>query len=111
MLEPGKSGNLVRPFLRSSQHDVTLPQLRSKILCMKVGVGGDHLDRRGILRGDAEEPLPKRAPTFFPDSINRGRCDKGSRKLTPIYDDPHRKGRSSLPATAETMLYVVRMPS
>ncbi len=50
------------------------------------------------------------APRFL-ESIYKGGSNEGCRKLIPVFHNLHRKGRSSLPAMALTLKYLVRVSS
>ncbi len=47
----------------------------------------------------------------FLEDIDRKSCNDGSRELTPIFHNPHRKCRPSPSAVVRTLEYLEGMPS
>ncbi len=50
--------------------------------------------QNNVMRIDGDRRLLTLDPIFF-ETINRGSRNEGGQKLIPVFDDPHRKGRSS----------------
>ncbi len=47
----------------------------------------------------------------LPENVDRRSYNDGSRKLIPLFHDPHRKGRSSPPVVTPTLEYLLGLSS
>ncbi len=67
------------------------------------GGGGGRLGECSVKGGNGERLLPKNFLQPFLETIDRRRCNDGSRDLIPVFHNPHRKFRPSPSAVARTL--------
>ncbi len=73
----------------------------------RVGDWGDECSANGE---DGERLLSKLYQHLL-ENIDRKSCNNGSRKLIPVFNNPHRKSRPSSSAVARTLEYLVGLLS